>query len=197
MRALSEMPYAQARELMVTSEEARLEERCAALFHSLPRAVSDLSVSADDDTYDGERPPTPGERPPTPVHRRPLIEREGGTQRLGRRLRSPARPPTDGSRLTFDDVLEGVSAEGAYECAALEPPERTEADTGQMARKRCKTCSCRLPLTAFASSACQCGDFYCAAHMHKHECTFNFRSRNKSKLAGANPKVEPSKLERL
>lgn len=64
-------------------------------------------------------------------------------------------------------------------------------------RKHCKSCACRLSLTASVTAACACGELYCPAHMHAHECSFDFRTPEQRKLSKGNPKCEHSKLERL
>ena len=53
MRQLAQLPYAQARELMVAAEEARLEERCAALVASLAGPPELAAYGAD------HEPPSP------------------------------------------------------------------------------------------------------------------------------------------
>jgi len=83
---------------------------------------------------------------------------------------------------------EGFGAEGG---GGAPPPSATRK------RPRCKACNLRLPLTATCASACQCGDIFCARHLHAHDCSFDYHSREQHKLAEDNPKMAPSKLERL
>ena len=208
MRELAALPYAQARELMVSSEEARLEERCAMLVSTLPPS----------DGHIIEEPPSPYAQPTTPVRGRrgwsevskpptPVLVPTPRTQPRSRRCRSPgsahgsaAFAATD-CALCFSEDEEVV--DGVCPTAAAPPPAELEGgETGLIAsraqpRKRCKTCDCRLPLTAHASSICKCGHMFCAAHMHNHKCSFDFRSGARKKLDETNPKVQPSKLERL
>lgn len=207
MRELAALPYSQARELMVSSEEARLEERCAIL----------VSTLAPSDPHVADEPPSPYPQPTTPVrgHRgwgegskQPSPVLVPRTQQRSRRCRSPisaAFPSSTDCALCFsedEEVYDGTcTAAPASTAPELEGSKcYTEGEliaSRSQPRKRCKTCDCRLPLTAHASSICKCGHSYCAAHMHEHKCSFDFRSGARKKLDEANPKVQPSKLERL
>jgi len=87
-------------------------------------------------------------------------------------------------------VVEGMEPSASCSLTQLKKPKATR-------KLCCKTCECRLPLTAATTSSCACGELFCASHMHAHECPFDFRAREQQKLAKSNPKVENSKLDRL
>ena len=82
-----------------------------------------------------------------------------------------------------------VSHEDAVEAKAEMPKKKVKG-------KACKSCGCRLPLTACAS-ACKCGESFCANHMHAHNCVFDYKTAHEAKLREENPQVEGHKLERL
>lgn len=76
--------------------------------------------------------------------------------------------------------------------------EGVHASKHQKIRKgvACVSCGTRLPLTA-TTSACKCGNTFCAAHMHDHKCTHDYQTSSRAKLAQDNPKLEVDKLERM
>lgn len=126
---------------------------------------------------------------------------EGGTERSAARPGTPVhcKPhlglQTHPGLQSFDDLSEVCMScvEGMDSAVSLPASIKPTS-----ARKlRCKSCACRLPLTAATTAGCACGDVFCASHMHAHECPFDFRSREQDKLAKANEKVESSKLERM
>jgi len=236
MRDLIALPYAEARDVLVAAEEARLEERCAMLIGSLPElVVGETPLTAPEHGETSPRlPRTPrgstgvraGGSPPTFL-RASTAPRSSG---CGRSPRPTSMPAIDFSSALSDlssstSSGAGVASEDAVSlsasfsescCQNVEDDELCEASTGRLfpealpvasataaaktvARKRprCKECNCRLPLTATCASSCQCGDVFCAHHMHAHECSFDYHAREQRKLKDDNPQITPSKLERL
>lgn len=67
---------------------------------------------------------------------------------------------------------------------------------GKVHGSACRSCGCRLPLTACAA-ACRCGHTFCPTHMHEHACCFDYKSAHNAKVRKDNPKLEGPKLERM
>lgn len=214
MRTFSELPPHEARELMVAAEEARLEERCAMLVSTLEPCSTAVAEPV-------ARPPTPAGLPRGSA---PGGWREGVAPALPAALPPQL---VSGSRLggghgrvggSFCDEI-ALSEELCLElgdgsewsewsrCRVADddstPADRSVVMTttpkaaARKGRKHCKSCACRLSLTASVTAACACGELYCPAHMHAHECSFDFRTPEQRKLSKGNPKCEHSKLERL
>jgi len=61
---------------------------------------------------------------------------------------------------------------------------------------RCWHCNKKLGILGVE---CKCGYYYCAKHRSTldHECSYNFRSAYKKKLAKSNPTVVAKKMERI
>jgi len=192
MRTFSELPAEEARALMVAAEEARLEERCTMLVSTLEPTSPTLDAAA-------------VARPPTPVGLPSCGWREGMSSAGMAQGLAPGLWSSSWSCRAFgddvsDEVGEGSAAgskcrlvsDAADVGVAMTTPKHTHKG-----RQRCKTCACRLPLTASVTAACACGELFCPAHMHAHECSFDFRTPEQRKLAKGNPKCEHSKLKRL
>ena len=228
MRELARMPYAEARALMVATEEARLEERCVLLVETLKAPIGGGGLTLAQSLAD-----LPSVQAGEPIaeagsvwsEARPsVLEISSSAGRRARPGHSPATPRASskcgwpalrGSSFTSSDY-DGAdsslasSAEGfchlVGECddsgtsvadaspALVQIPAAT-AHKAAGARPRCKTCDLRLPLTA-RTAGCKCGGVFCSTHMHAHDCSFDYRGSEQRKLEKANPKCEPSKLER-
>lgn len=77
---------------------------------------------------------------------------------------------------------------------AATPPAAKKAAGAASERPRCSVCVARLPITA-TQAPCRCGGLYCAAHMHCHECQFDYKTSARSRLRESNPEIVPRKLE--
>ena len=42
---------------------------------------------------------------------------------------------------------------------------------------------------------CKCGDRFCKAHRHAHDCPFDYKGHAREALRQANPVIKPTKLE--
>jgi len=64
-------------------------------------------------------------------------------------------------------------------------------------RPRCKKCGKRLGLTE--QYKCRCGDEYCSRHRYaeEHDCSFDYRTEQKSKLQNQNRNIQPPKLPKI
>lgn len=181
-------------------EEERLEMRCAELIASL----------------------TPALASPSPVKRRSRrAPRNGSVQGLGSSsssVMSSTPSAADGVDATDDDdaptsadeeetggLAGELSLDADATCGVCEGSEagvvvdgRVELPKGGKVKGggACKSCGCRLPLTACAA-ACKCGHIFCAAHMHEHACAFDYKAPHEAKLRTNNPKTEGAKLERM
>jgi len=64
-------------------------------------------------------------------------------------------------------------------------------------RKRSVRCAaCRKKLGPVAI-ACRCGKKYCAKHRIKHDCKYDYKARQKERLAKANPLIEFNKITKI
>lgn len=162
-------------------EEARLEERCAELVALL----------------DAPLPPT------SPRCERPLPSARDADERSVRCASVP--PPADEAEAVCGECCESAHAvatppelctDVAVAADGIAAPSPVGGKEAKVKGRGCKSCGCRLPLTAYAS-ACRCGHAFCAEHMHAHDCAFDYRGVSRRKLAEDNPKLEGPKLERL
>ncbi|KAK6775323.1 hypothetical protein RDI58_026324 [Solanum bulbocastanum] len=66
----------------------------------------------------------------------------------------------------------------------------------QVQSNRCATCRKRVGLTGFK---CRCGVTFCGSHRYPehHDCTFDYKSMGKVKIAMANPLVKAEKLHKI
>lgn len=211
VRELAALPYAQAREMLVAAEEARLEERCALLIRTLPE-LGDSVGAVDAPASPCSSTPSAKSRPRGEGLRRqqPRWPR-AAERRTERAVWKPVASAEAASAADDSEVLNAVewsAANGAIcrvvddelaevSTGSLMLPDALPSATAARKRPRCKACNCRLPLTAACGSTCQCGDLFCARHMHAHDCIVDYRSREQRKLQEDNPKLEASKLERL
>jgi len=67
---------------------------------------------------------------------------------------------------------------------------------GSSSAPRCFTCNKRLGLTGFK---CRCEHHFCPLHRHAnaHNCTFDYKSFGRDKIAKNNPTVVGSKLDKI
>jgi hypothetical protein len=61
-------------------------------------------------------------------------------------------------------------------------------------RKKCVTCSKKVPLT---SVACRCNNFYCSLHRSDvvHNCTYNYQAEFQKHLSTTLEKITSKKIE--
>lgn len=61
---------------------------------------------------------------------------------------------------------------------------------------RCQQCRKKVGLTGFK---CKCGMLFCGQHRYAeaHNCSFDYKSAEREKLAANNPLVQASKVERI
>jgi len=64
----------------------------------------------------------------------------------------------------------------------------------QSSARRCAECDVKLSISACIHATCRCGQSFCAAHMHEHKCTYDYRTRAQERLRTGNPKLMPSKM---
>jgi len=65
---------------------------------------------------------------------------------------------------------------------------------GQRSARRCAECDVKLPISACIHAMCRCAQSFCAAHMHEHKCTFDYRTSAQQRLRTSNPKLKPAKM---
>jgi len=88
-----------------------------------------------------------------------------------------------------------VSAEPAVAspapAAAVESPEPVSKGPS-----RCQSCRKKVGLTGFK---CKCGMMFCGQHRYAeaHDCTFDYKTAERQRLAENNPLVQASKVERI
>uniref|UniRef100_A0A061RPA7 Zinc finger a20 and an1 domain-containing stress-associated protein 7 n=1 Tax=Tetraselmis sp. GSL018 TaxID=582737 RepID=A0A061RPA7_9CHLO len=66
----------------------------------------------------------------------------------------------------------------------------------QKNHNRCFQCNKRVGYTGFS---CRCGYTFCSSHRYaeKHNCTFDFKSLGRERLAENNPQVVASKVDKI
>lgn len=179
---------------IAAEEEARLEQRCAELVQTLDEAAAS-PVAPISPRFDAE----------------PVTSSAAGSKH---RRQSSVPPPAEGGggKAAATDVaaMMAMCAECTIEpddasicatasasaCELVAPSPSPGAKEGKIKGMACKSCGCRLPLTACTSS-CRCGHAFCAEHMHTHDCAIDYRGMSRRKLREDNPKLEGPKLERL
>lgn len=102
-------------------------------------------------------------------------------------------------------IMDEAAAVPEEETAAPEPLAVAPAQPMQPAepekpvqanRNRCLCCNKKVGLLGFE---CRCGYVYCSGHRHAadHNCTFDYATFDKERLAKANPVIAASKLDKL
>lgn len=103
---------------------------------------------------------------------------------------TPATSTSPGAAAALPmDVNTCCVADAADDDAPRPPAKKAASD-----RRRCTSCCVRLPLTAVHQSVCRCGGLFCAAHLHSHVCSHDYRGAAKERLRASNPEIAPSKL---
>lgn len=84
------------------------------------------------------------------------------------------------------------SAVTSLEAAAAAQEQPTEPST----RNRCRTCSKKVGLTGFQ---CRCGGTFCSMHryMDSHQCSFDYKTADREKIAKQNPVVMADKINKI
>lgn len=61
---------------------------------------------------------------------------------------------------------------------------------------RCLSCRKKVGLTGFK---CKCGELFCGQHRYpeSHNCTFDYKSEGRQKLADSNPVVQAAKVQKI
>ena len=192
-------------------EEERLEERCADLINSLAPSLPSPATSLR----------ARGKALPKGVLRRSARSSSpnASERRRARRSRLEAAMAEAAA-----EVLGSSSSSAHSSCVGCDDDESSDDEQRQQSSddaklpaveavvasapsptkhqvKKGRTCSltgceCRLPMTA-CTSACRCGEAFCAEHMHCHDCPVDYRKMQQSKLREDNPKLEGHKLERM
>ena len=98
----------------------------------------------------------------------------------------PAVPVQPAVELTPSTSASAKSAEAA--AAAERPPQKNPG--------RCFVCNKKIGLTGFK---CRCEYMFCASHRYpeKHDCSFDFKTLERQRLARNNPLVQADKVERF
>ena len=100
-----------------------------------------------------------------------------------------AEPSTSPPHTASKTVDVTVCATASPDSGAPPPAKKPASE-----RRRCESCSVRLPLTAVHTSVCRCGALFCSAHLHSHACAHDYRAAAKTRLRASNPEVVPAKL---
>lgn len=92
-----------------------------------------------------------------------------------------------------------ASSAAAAAAAAPDATPEAAAPTPAAACKtptRCQQCRKKVGLTGFT---CKCGLLFCGQHRYAeaHECSFDYKTTQREKLAAANPVVQAAKVERI
>lgn len=87
-------------------------------------------------------------------------------------------------------VEEPSSSTPAAAVAAASPAEPSKGPS------RCFSCRKKVGLTGFK---CKCGHTFCGQHRYAeaHECTFDYKTAQRAKLAENNPLVQAAKVEKI
>ena len=61
---------------------------------------------------------------------------------------------------------------------------------------RCLACKKKVGLTGFK---CKCGHMFCGQHRYaeSHNCTHDYKSEGRQKLADSNPVVQAAKVQKI
>ena len=99
----------------------------------------------------------------------------------------PAVPVQPAVEPTPSTSASAKSAEAAA-AAADRPPQKNPG--------RCFVCNKKIGLTGFK---CRCEYMFCASHRYpeKHNCSFDFKTLERQRLARNNPLVQADKVERF
>jgi len=62
---------------------------------------------------------------------------------------------------------------------------------------KCVLCKNKIHTLMISVHTCRCKNIYCHAHMHNHDCTFNYGLEWKQHANKIMPKVEKEKVEKL
>lgn len=74
-----------------------------------------------------------------------------------------------------------------------ESSRKVEESSRNSIYEKCQVCSKKV----MAYSKCKCSHFYCAKHLHQHECSFSHFNHHKSFLEKKNIKIESEKIIKL
>ncbi|EGD74773.1 hypothetical protein PTSG_07008 [Salpingoeca rosetta] len=97
---------------------------------------------------------------------------------------APAQPATQDEQ--------HAAAEKASDSVTATPSKKSK----KKKKNRCHVCNTKLGMLGFE---CKCDGMFCSKHRlpDDHECTFDFKSFDRNKIAQANQAVTPEKLNRL
>ena len=83
------------------------------------------------------------------------------------------------------EALAGSSKEGGSR-------ETQKVESGE--EKKCRVCRKKLGLTG---TPCRCGPLFCAAHIHDHGCTYDYKAEAVAELRRNNPVISPPKVTKF
>jgi len=80
----------------------------------------------------------------------------------------------------------------------METAEGTPEATKKNKKGRCALGKCKKKITLMGFS-CRCGLRFCLNHLpaEVHQCTFDYQAEQQSQLSTSNPKVAPSKVDKI
>ncbi|KAK9837561.1 hypothetical protein WJX74_000239 [Apatococcus lobatus] len=178
------------REKTAEEERVRAGEKAAVAALSTPVDTAALSQPfASALTAVGSKATSP--EPPAVVE--PMqLDAPTATPATAKSTPAPSLPATTDPAVPVQPAVEAVasaSATPAQSAAAAErPPQKNPG--------RCFVCNKKIGLTGFK---CRCEYMFCAAHRYpeKHECSFDFKTLERQRLARNNPLVQADKVERF
>jgi len=96
-------------------------------------------------------------------------------------------------------AIDGPSSYGDLVAPSSSLPDGSPLGTSPASSStapRCFTCNKRLGLTGFK---CRCEHYFCPLHRHanSHNCSFDYKSFGRDKIAKNNPTVVGSKLDKI
>lgn len=114
-------------------------------------------------------------------------------------LAAPSTPAAAVAAAADPGCSVAAAAAAPSTTADATPAAGAAAETPESCGKpltRCQSCRKKVGLTGFK---CKCGMLFCGTHRYAeaHNCTFDYRTAEREKLAAANPLVQAAKVERI
>lgn len=83
--------------------------------------------------------------------------------------------------------------------AAATPASACNAGSGPVPKASPNRCSCCRKKVGLLGFTCKCGLLLCAAHRYAeaHDCSHDYASEGRARLAAANPLVQAAKVQKI
>ena len=111
--------------------------------------------------------------------------------------KDPHTPQVRQAEASAGSSKDGGSGEqkttGSGEKKTVESGEKKGRQSGEK-KKKCQVCRKKLGLTG---TPCRCGPLFCAAHIHDHGCTYDYKAEAVAELRRNNPVISPPKVTKF